>query len=730
MSPADRVASPNSPACRPESPKHDERELTGHSSPFYRPTSPAFSPDAPSCEPEKTTEDRVETAAEENEGDLRSPQSFACPTCRQVITVPLGGVDNFQRNFNMEASVAKGACQELTCDLCDNSSPASSACTECQKLLCLPCLQVHEQVAGAKYHNLTSLSRSGNKASAGSTSRRNRCRAHRNEQLSVYCRKCQVAICTLCHQAAHQDHDTEDAAVAMEKLRAIVRAALKKLEEEVKVADEIMAEAGKAEQDLERQKQAVIAESVETAGKVTAWTNQAEERLVNDVNQVTHPVKDKLQNQKTIARNARAEADRLRDRAKLLIKDGTLAEVSSLTLQILLAVKTLGVRFQQQKSGAKVEPIPFLTRVSAGRELVQNALPKLVGEVRIGPDAEAEDSAMTNTAFGFHVGLSTQARNTFAFHVAAEKTTLVFEQEAQALFELRVLAASTCDSNGRHVRTSTVCTASFSNDGVSLASLPSVPILLCSKSAGLFTGRDWTSVQRTLDATSSLIAVANSVPGERAFCIKSISPGVYDVCEMTADTTGTLTSKPVFQIVNTEDIPCSFDVSADEMYFALLTICDAGSSTCSGFTGTDKGSFAGVAKASDTGTFFFHNPGRVMPAKPSGAAAAVPGASKTTKRILCVSVYRRMQAQPCSVFRAAVPGGFQSYGDLCFSIYEGKEMLRVADRQNDLVYVLDHRKDCDKVHRMGITKPAALATDPKGRVWIACETGNVIVFTP
>ncbi|KAK7479095.1 hypothetical protein BaRGS_00029687 [Batillaria attramentaria] len=262
--------------------------------------------------------------------------SFACPTCRKVVVVLPGGVEEFLRNFKMEAALASAASESLTCEMCDNSSTATIACVECQKRLCALCQRFHDQVAGTKYHNLISLESSGNQATEGPTraAPQKFCKTHNRQELVFRCCSCDVIICSQCLQSSHKGHQTEDLAVASERIRAEVRELLGKLEVKVKATKEVIAEVNKTEQDLERQRQGVIGEAVEAAGKVAAWANQAEENLVKEVDKMAAPLKAQLQSQKTAAREDNAALVQIQDRAKLVMKNGTYAELQSLRSDI------------------------------------------------------------------------------------------------------------------------------------------------------------------------------------------------------------------------------------------------------------------------------------------------------------------------------------------------------------------------------------------------------------
>lgn len=159
---------------------------------------------------------------------------------------------------------------------------------------------------------------------------------------------------------------------------------------------------------------------------------------------------------------------------------------------------------------------------------------------------------------------------------------------------------------------------------------------------------------------------------------------VFEIIEITLPAPKSVKARAFFQIVHGSPEPAkAFAVSSDEEYFAVLRYSSESSTA--------------------------------------------------------VSVYRRKQPYPTAVFNIPEVSLQQpSYetnvgdprdGDVCFSMFNGKEMLRVASRGNNTVYVLDHLKDCRVVGRMDITEPTRMATDAKGRVWIRCQN-EIVAFTP
>ncbi|PVD28734.1 hypothetical protein C0Q70_11328 [Pomacea canaliculata] len=70
-----------------------------------------------------------------SERDKR-PSTFPCPTCRSVITVPPGGVEQFQTNFYLNERIP-------TCEVCDGGKEAKYKCTNCGHNMCAKCQRCH-----------------------------------------------------------------------------------------------------------------------------------------------------------------------------------------------------------------------------------------------------------------------------------------------------------------------------------------------------------------------------------------------------------------------------------------------------------------------------------------------------------------------------------------------------------------------------------------------------------
>ncbi|XP_025098763.1 uncharacterized protein LOC112566674 isoform X6 [Pomacea canaliculata] len=73
----------------------------------------------------------------EEEGS-KKPLTFSCPTCRADVTVPSGGVTQFQSNFYLNL-------ETLTCDVCGEGKEAKYICSDCGQNMCAKCQRYHDK---------------------------------------------------------------------------------------------------------------------------------------------------------------------------------------------------------------------------------------------------------------------------------------------------------------------------------------------------------------------------------------------------------------------------------------------------------------------------------------------------------------------------------------------------------------------------------------------------------
>ena len=561
----------------------------------------------------------------------------------------------------------------LARDVCDGAAVAEVGCTECQKRFCSRCRQVHDQVAGTSSHSLMSLAcdivmdraSAKSKSSRGGSSRRNTCKVH-GQEVVLFCNHCDATLCRQCQKTSHRGHVVEELTIVMEKLRTEVRSLLQDIQKQVKKAEEEIQQSNTEEQELERQKQDEVGQVVEAAGKVTAWAHQAEDKVVAQINDVSAPIRTRLLTQKKTALERKTALDQLRNRARHAMQNGSFGELQSLKRQMEETLSTQALSSPLKPEGSGPKQTEFFRRQSSGQELLQNAVPKFVGEVtpfRSGqPNTQVENR---QNAWGL-VRERTDLNYSISLHMTAQGLQLLqsrgqwhphqmYRTESYVIQDSLVSVLCSIDND----------TFDGNYDEIEGAtSFPSTEVLVLERNT-LYIGNDYQNLVRATlcgpsPSFSSALLSRDSMPnGRHAYLLDTKTPDVCEIQELILTPPATVTVQPVFQVVH-ESAPLAFDVSSDAKYFAIL------SDHCYNCTVADYYCSVDVVR---------------------------------------VSVFRRMQAEPCAIFCSPKPEGSRDTvsGDLCFSKYHGKEVLRVSVHEDNTVYVLDYENDCAVVGRTLIT---------------------------
>ena len=592
--------------------------------------------------------------------------------------------------------MARQTSTALLCDVCDDGATAAEvACTDCQKRLCSTCRRVHDQIAAVSTHIFVALALDGQRelarpASSG-RNRKHLCTIH-GQEAALFCERCDVTLCPQCQSASHEGHVTEELTAVVERLRQEVRSLLQDVQQRVKAEDKVIEQSNKEEQELERQKQEVVGQVVEAAGKVTAWAKEAEDKVMAQINDVSAPIKTKLLALKNAALERKTALDQMRNRARLTTQSGSLAELKSLRQKMKETLSTQAESTSPKSGENGPKEMEFFKRESSGQQLLQNAVAMFVGEVSQGEDETPDEarsvaSVWNNLSFGddsFNC-LFSFGQKMLSFKGAVSNSRYTLMDSCMCTFTMQL---NEYDFPGNKNSEDIVITSVYPKGTVSIVSISSSAFLL-SKGGELFIGPDLNNLVSCGDdvqQTQKTILLAHSVLNDsRVYGLTCyFYSHVFEITEITLLTPKSVKARAFFQIMHGSPRPAiAFAVSSDEEYFAVLGYSSNISTT--------------------------------------------------------VSVYRRKQYYPTAVFN--IPGESQyqpSYkmdvgnprdGDVCFSMFNGKEMLRVASRCNNTVYVLDHLKDCRVVGQMDITEPMCVATDAKGRVWIWCER-EIVAFTP
>lgn len=142
-----------------------------------------------------------------------SALSISCPYCHKVVYFDENGAHNLPKYRVMQNIVDKyGEVRNLTlkCQMCE-TEPAHDAtvmCEQCDVLYCEMCREsCHPSRGPLAKHSLTEPKRQSN---VSLKPKDGKCFEHQDENLSMYCLVCKIAVCGQClMDSRHTSHDVQ-----------------------------------------------------------------------------------------------------------------------------------------------------------------------------------------------------------------------------------------------------------------------------------------------------------------------------------------------------------------------------------------------------------------------------------------------------------------------------------------------------------------------------------------
>ncbi|KAK2154207.1 hypothetical protein LSH36_274g00031 [Paralvinella palmiformis] len=136
-----------------------------------------------------------------------------CPTCRELTTLPGGGVSGLKNDFKVKkieemfkTMNIKNRVSTKVCDPCKvqkKSSPATCYCPNCAMSYCSSCLKKHDKNPVFKSHRVVNDKDRQQLMQFV-------CRVHPDEQGRYFCSTCGVVVCTICIVQGHEGHDVKE----------------------------------------------------------------------------------------------------------------------------------------------------------------------------------------------------------------------------------------------------------------------------------------------------------------------------------------------------------------------------------------------------------------------------------------------------------------------------------------------------------------------------------------
>ncbi|XP_033095901.1 E3 ubiquitin-protein ligase TRIM71-like [Anneissia japonica] len=217
---------------------------------------------------------------------LKEKGELECPSCRQIHSVPDGGLQELPSN-TIEAETSENLIRDhnnIKC--CCGKCNADFYCEDCNQYLCTSCKTTHELFPALKNHTLQPIN-----AMLLSTEAMHQpmCPQHEKE-LEYYCKVCKTPICQKCANIEHTEddgqHETIRASHAFSGLRISSNALMIQVEVHKQQAQEVISKCMDNASELSKRRNDIIKDintTVEEMVKLVSETGKALEDKLKDV---------------------------------------------------------------------------------------------------------------------------------------------------------------------------------------------------------------------------------------------------------------------------------------------------------------------------------------------------------------------------------------------------------------------------------------------------------------
>lgn len=129
--------------------------------------------------------------------------SFSCPVCEIEIILQGEEEELFCPNFMVLKQMEDDEDDDgLLCGVCESDNEADFFCVQCSDLLCEDCADAHHVVKYTRDHSVKEITCDTNLSKF--IKKRYYCNDHENEQLDIYCERCEKSICRECALESHR----------------------------------------------------------------------------------------------------------------------------------------------------------------------------------------------------------------------------------------------------------------------------------------------------------------------------------------------------------------------------------------------------------------------------------------------------------------------------------------------------------------------------------------------
>ncbi|KAL5005905.1 hypothetical protein ScPMuIL_017063 [Solemya velum] len=317
---------------------------------------------------------------------------FTCPMCLSDVTLPVGGVDEFQTNFYIRGRKARRSAKANTpCDVCEQKLRADNSCLECEQNLCTVCSKSHLRMTSSRDHHLVSLSERDLPQNERLTARVY-CEKHKADELCFYCEKCSAVICLRCKVTTHENHPSKDLSDVALDTRAVITGKIDTAKTHLPALHDQINKTNVHESEMKTTRENILKVIKEAAQKLHADIDNVASGLLQDVRDECQVEAARIEFERLAISNKAKSLSRQLHTANQVVNYASDAELAKNKDELVCRLDSLT---QTTRSRS---PAP-LSLVFQPSEKNEGSLEELLGSLRIGRSSKPEMRVETVSQF-------------------------------------------------------------------------------------------------------------------------------------------------------------------------------------------------------------------------------------------------------------------------------------------------------------------------------------------
>ncbi|CAH1774584.1 unnamed protein product [Owenia fusiformis] len=213
---------------------------------------------------------------------------ISCPVCRNVTTLPPGGVKALRANFlinTLQDALGKST-QLVKCEFCDDT--CSFMCLDCNDKMCSSHGSSHCSTKFTRGHKVVPMDdvNAGKYAKEILASQFIECNTHQGKCVEFYCTQCEMMLCVSCKILNHEGHKCTSLEEAGKSEMATIEETLSEMADMNKVLKQFKSELEKAQTNLIQDRASIVTTIDKIADKMYNEIRRQQAELKFELNSI------------------------------------------------------------------------------------------------------------------------------------------------------------------------------------------------------------------------------------------------------------------------------------------------------------------------------------------------------------------------------------------------------------------------------------------------------------